>query len=143
MPRGGARPGAGKPKGYKHQKTREKETAAEVFRRRIVAEWNPLIDAELDIAKGLTVIFAREWETQKVTGRKTRSGRFVRITSPAEIEDLLNNSVDGDDYYRLTTQDPDVRMLVELNARVMGKVADTVALTGADGGPVRVQFVDV
>lgn len=142
MPRGGARAGAGKPKGYKHKQTLAKATALEHFRQRIEAEWDPLIDAELDIAKGLTVMFAREFEMNKTTGKRARTGRFVRIEHAVEIADLLNIGVEGDDYYRITAVDPDVRMLVELNARVMGKVPESLAVTGAQGGPVLIQFVD-
>lgn len=130
MPRGGKRPGAGKPKGYKHRKTIEKDTAREHFVQRVITEWDPLIDAQLDLAKGLTVMFARDWETDKKTGRRARTGRFVRVTRPEEMVDLLNNSVDGEDYYRLAAKDADGRMLIELNTRVMGKPPEHVEHSG-------------
>lgn len=51
MPRGGARPGAGKPKGYKHAHTLEKEAARKHILNRILQELDPLIDVQIALAK--------------------------------------------------------------------------------------------
>lgn len=143
MPRGGSRPGAGKPKGYKHKGTIEKATVKARFEKRIETEWDPIIDAELDVAKGLVLMFARDFETDKKTGKRERTGRFVRITSEAEIEELLSGDGQaGEDYYRICTQNPDPRMLIEFNTRMMGKPVELHQIAGEGGGPVLVRFVD-
>ncbi len=51
MPRGGKRPGAGKPKGYKHANTLEKAAAREYFLARIHAELESLVTAQITLAK--------------------------------------------------------------------------------------------
>lgn len=137
MPRGGKRPGAGKPKGYKHKQTLAKATSREHFVKRIEAEWDPLIDAELEVAKGRTIMLARAFETAK-DGTVRRTGKFERVTNPAEMAELLNKGESGEDYYRLVAVPADSRMLIELNARIMGKVAEQVTHTGADGGPIEI-----
>jgi hypothetical protein len=138
MPRGGPRAGAGKPKGYKHKKTVERLAARERYLQRITAEWDPIIDAQLDAGKGYSVMFARQFETDKKTGRRARTGRWVRITDDGEIETLLNNGEAGEDYHRIFLKDPDVRMLSEFNAQVMGKPKESVEISGPNGGPIEV-----
>ena len=53
MGHGRRRPGAGKPKGFKHQKTLDKEAMRELVRTRVAAELGPMIDAQISAAKGL------------------------------------------------------------------------------------------
>lgn len=134
MPRGGRRPGAGKPKGYKHRRTieqaREKKLLLEEFRERVRAEFAPLVTAHLEIAKGAFCIFA-----------KTEDG-LKRVSDAATIDRLLAS---GDGYYHIAQQDPDVRALKDLWDRTFGTPAKVLELTGADGGPIRtrVEFVEV
>lgn len=110
MGRGGKRPGAGKPKGYKHARTLEKEAAREHYHNRIVAELDPLIDAQLDLAKGYQTMWARAFEKDPKSGQRRRTGKWERVTVAAEIAQLLNDGDAGEDYYRIYTKDPDARM---------------------------------
>jgi hypothetical protein len=129
MPRGGARPGAGKPKGYKHAHTIEKDIARKHLETRVIAEWDNLIDAQLQIAKGVTVMFARERQT--VDGVELRSGRWYRVTDANEAEQLLNESEEGASWIRITVKDPDGKMLTNLTDRVTGKVVETIDVNTA------------
>lgn len=51
MPRGGARPGAGRPKGGVNKSTLDKIAALRLFRERIAEHIEPLITAHIEIAK--------------------------------------------------------------------------------------------
>ena len=57
---GGARPGAGMPKGYKTQKTLAKEAAREVLVAKVLAELGPLVDAQIKNALGISFLVVRE-----------------------------------------------------------------------------------
>jgi len=60
----------GRPKGSKSQNTLAKEAARERLRQRVFAELDPLIDAQIEQAKGLKYLVVREKST----------GRFVRVS---------------------------------------------------------------
>jgi hypothetical protein len=68
--RGGARPGAGKPKGHRAQSTLDKIAAREFVRQRVTAQLGPLVDAHLANALGISYLVTREKKT----------GKFVRVS---------------------------------------------------------------
>jgi hypothetical protein len=53
--RGGPQPGSGRPKGKKNAKTILQEEALAFMRKTIVKEWEPLLLAQMELAKGVTV----------------------------------------------------------------------------------------
>lgn len=132
--KGGARAGAGRPKGRKNAATLERDEARKYLSERVRAEITPLVRAHLEVAKGLVCMFA-----------KGAFGQWVRVKDPEQIETMLNtaNKVMGEDYYLLTAKDPDPRALKDIMDREFGKAAESVELTGKGGGPVTVKFVDV
>lgn len=128
MPRGGKRPGAGRPKGSKEQHTLDREEARRYLSERVRKEIDPLATAQIESAKGLFVMFA-----------KTEAGP-VRVTDP----DLMQRCIEsGEGTYYIAAKDPDQKALKDIFDREFGRPTEHVALIGADGGPVRVQFVDV
>lgn len=110
-----------------------KHLALDTWRARMEAQLDPLITAQLDLARGTMVMFARE----SINGE--RKGRFVRVTSAGEIETLLNgDDENGSDYYYVSTQDPDGRMLIDIMNRLTGKPRESLEVTGTDGGPIKI-----
>src|SRR5215510_4685823 len=91
-------PGSGKPRGYKHPSTLDKEAAREHVRQRVMAELDPLLDAQLANAKGLAHFFLRDPTTKQ----------FVQITDPKQIELALNMG-DVGSYYWIHTKDPSIQ----------------------------------
>lgn len=125
----GRKPGPGLPKGYKFQHTVEREIARKHLQARILAELDPLIDAQLDLGKGVMVMFAREKNSEGA-----RIGKLYRVTSPEEMLDLLNSDgTNGVDYYYLSAKDPDGKMLDSLMNRVFGRPKETIEVQAADG----------
>ena len=59
------------------------------------------------------------WDDKKK--KKVRKGRFVRLTRPDEIEDVINDYEEGEDFYMIFTQDPNPKALEDLINRVFGK----------------------
>lgn len=131
MSSGGARPGAGKPKGSKHKKTIEREIALKELQQRILEEIRPLLRAQLDTAKGLTVMFQRKKLKNHKTGKYERTGEMVRVQDLNRIEELLEGDCTGDDWYYITTKDPNVKALEDLFNRVFGKPKESIELAGS------------
>lgn len=121
--RGGKRPGAGKPKGYKAPKTLEKLEAREFLRKYITAKLQPLADAQIDNALGIRHLMMRDPAT----------GKFERVTGePAQIDEALKS----DNAFWIYTKDPSVQAFTDLLNRALDKPAEQVKVTGDDGGPV-------
>jgi hypothetical protein len=123
MPRGGKRPGAGKPPGP-HQATIEKRIWLEEYRAAIAAELPALIKAQLDLSKGVYHMMGRNPD-----------GTWARVTDPEIMLKVLNS---GEQFYEIRAQNPDGRALADIFDRLMGKPAQ--AVTGEDGGPVEHVF---
>lgn len=109
MPRGGKRPGAGKPKGYKHANTLDKLAARELLRTRVTAELLPMIDAQIQNAKGISHLFVRD-----------ENGKFVQITEVEKIEQVLNSG-EQDKYFYIHTKDPSIQAFSDLMNRALDK----------------------
>ena len=122
MPKGGKRPGAGKPKGYKHQGTLEKEAARKVLRERVIAEMKPMLDAQIAHARGLKYLVTRD----------KKSGKFIRVTEAMAKHKLG----DHEELVEVWEKDPSVQAFTDLMNRTFDKPKEHVEVTGADGGPV-------
>ena len=131
MPRGGKRPGAGKPKGFKHQRTLEKEAARKFLQERVIAQLEPLIEAQIEHAQGVSHFFLRD----------PKSGQFERITDEKAIETALNSGDEGR-YYWIFTKDPSIQAFTDLMNRTFGKPAEHVEVSGADGSPLVIRWAE-
>lgn len=103
----------GRPKGAKNKSTLDKEAARERLRERVLAQFAPLIDAQIANAKGLSHFFLRDEKTKQ----------FVRITDPKQIEIALNmGEGDGEGkYYWIHTKDPSTQAFTDLMNRALDK----------------------
>ena len=121
MPRGGKRPGAGKPKGYRHAKSPtvlEKEAARELARQLIVARLRPLIEAQLAHAEGLKYLVTRDKKT----------GKFIRV-GPAMASQANEETIE------VWEKDPCVPAFTDLLNRALDKPKEQaleVQITGLD-----------
>ena len=125
MPRGGKRPGAGLPKGYKFPKTIEREERRSHLRQRVLRELDPLLDAQIAHAKGIDHFFLRDEKTKQ----------FKRIEDPVMIETALNAG-DRDRYYWIFTKDPSIQAFTDLMNRTFDKPPEHVNVSGPEGGPL-------
>jgi len=120
--RNGAKPGRprGRPKGSITEATRRKIELHQQFKDRVAAEFGPLLDAQMEAAKGVSHMLALDKET----------GQFVRVTSPKKMLEVLNS---GSKWYRIYAQNPDVRALKDIFDRVLGTPTQSVELSGPEG----------
>lgn len=144
MPRGGPRPGAGRPKGALSKTTIEKRQVEAALTERILRATDHLFNAQYALAKGVVHLYRVEEETD---GKKKRR-KHVLVTDPEEIKRVLDETdgdggVVGESYYFIATSDPDGRAIDSMFDRVFGKAISKTEVTGPGGGPVQhtVRFV--
>ena len=130
MSRGGARPGAGKPKGSKHKTTIEREIALEQLRQGVMMELKPVMRAALDSARGLTVMYQKKKVKNKSSGKYERTGELTKVTNQSRVEELLRGDCSGDDWYYITTKDPNIASIKELWDRAFGKPKESIEHSG-------------
>lgn len=113
MPRGGKRPGAGRPKGSKDPQTLSKEMAREALRQRVFAAMAPMVEAQIANAQGIKFLVLRH----------AKSGKFIK-----RIEDK-DNAVTLDPEHEIIevwAKDPSVQAFTDLMNRAIDKPVETV-----------------
>lgn len=109
----------GRPKGSKSQHTLDKEAAREVVRQRVVEALTPLLDAQIENAKGLKYLVTRQKST----------GKFIRVT------EAMAKAKTGDDeeIIEVWEKDPSVQAFTDLLNRALDKPKEQeqeIKLTG-------------
>lgn len=133
---GGRQPGAGRPKGKKNLATIQKEKVEQAMKDRIMKKTSRLINAAMVPALGQIFIYKIE---EEVTGSGPKGGEYKKrkhtlVTNPHEIERALNfmdgegaaKDPNGDDYYYVTTKEPDHKAIEMLLNRAFGKPKETL-----------------
>lgn len=125
MPRGGKRPGAGLPKGYKFKNTLDKAAAREFVRQKVTESLDAMIAAQITHAQGLQFLMVRE----KTTGKFKRVGRDVAETLNPDEEII-----------EVWEKEPSVPAFTDLLNRALDKPAEHFEVSGPGGGPIAVQL---
>ena len=111
----------GKPKGYKHQKTMDKEAAREFVRVTVTAALQPLLEAQIANARGLSYLVTRDKKT----------GKFIRVTEAmAKVK-----QGDSEEHIEVWEKDPSVMAFTDLMNRAIDKPKEQpqeVAMTLSD-----------
>jgi len=120
MPRGGARPGAGRKKGYKEQGTLAKEAAREALRAIVTEHMREMAEAQIAAAKG----------TKYLVYRNKQGGEFRTVT-----KDMIENGILEKDNVTIEVWDkqPSTPAFTDLMNRALDKPAEQkqeVELTG-------------
>ncbi len=126
MPRGGKRPGAGKPKGHKQPLTLQKLEMRDLLRRTVAEALQPILASQIANAQGIQHFVLRD-----------KAGKFVRVTSEEAALAAMN---DPEAVYEFWTRDPSVQAAAYLLDQALDKAASPVPVTGPEGGPVEVVF---
>lgn len=105
MPRGGARPGSGRPKGSKTKATLDKEAARELVRQRVIERLGPMLDAQFANAEGIKYLVVRDKKT----------GKFLRVgEGRAKLEK-------DEELIEVWEKDPSVQAFTDLLNRALDK----------------------
>jgi hypothetical protein len=109
---GGPRPNSGRPKGRKAQKTLDKEQARELVRQMVTQSLQPLVQAQLDNARGLRYLVTRDKST----------GKFVRVTEAMARQKLGKH----EELVEVWEKDPNVSAFADLLNRALDKPKEQV-----------------
>lgn len=107
MPRGGKRPGAGRKKGYKEKHTLAKEEAREHLRQKVIAELGPMLDAQINNAKGIKYLVVRD----------KKGGKFIRVTEAM----AKAKAGDTEETIEVWEKDPSIQAFTDLMNRALDK----------------------
>lgn len=123
--RGGYQPGGGRPKGAKNKTTLEKEAVLSAVKQRIMGMAGKLIDAQASLAQGLTYLYVIRTVEE---GKKQVKQKPELVTDPGVIEDYLAGELDGneDEYYYITTKEPNNQAIDSLFNRTFGKPKESL-----------------
>lgn len=132
--RGGKREGSGRPKGAKNFDISERKIAEQEIKRRVIKNLPKLLNSQFNLAFGRTYLFKVEIEEGKEKKRK-----HVLVTNTKEIQRVLDETngeggVVGEEYYYITTKDPDSRAIDSLIDRTFGKARQNLGLDGGEDG---------
>lgn len=136
--KGGAQPGAGRPKGRVNQSTLDAMAVKKKYQERIRKNADRLFNAQFSLATGTQMLFVIH------TDSKGRRGKPELVTDPDLISRFLdeNEGEDGsmkvtdyadgsecDDYFFITTKLPDSRTISDMLDRAMGKAESNLDIT--------------
>lgn len=113
MKHGGARPGSGRKKGVK---TLDKEMARQRLRELVLAKMDPLVEAQVKHAQGISYLVYRD----------PRGGKFTKVEPDADLEKLQEG---GGKVIEVWSKEPSVQAFTDLMNRAIDKPAETVNAT--------------
>lgn len=128
---GGARPGAGMPKGKVTVRTIQKRDAERYFKDRVIRSVGKLVDSQMNLARGCQFLMKIEKEYDKTTKcwKTKKNARPIIVKDKEEIANYLAGDYDNKpeaDYYFMTTERPDNRALDSLLDRTFGRAVQNI-----------------
>lgn len=139
---GGKRAGAGRQKGSQNKATLEERVVREGLRQRVLANVEPLISAQLQLAKGISYCYkvvitkgGGRTEPELVTDQDELHEAVDLITSGNAYGEIQEDDGTLARYYFLTTKAPDNKALDSLLDRVFGKATFSMDITSG-GQPI-------
>lgn len=143
---GGARPGAGRPKGKLNEQNERVKQMRELTKKFIMDNLEPMLRSQLQLANGISYVYKIVKTYDKK--QKVTKVEHVLVEDPWEIKAFLdeheggNGPVEGEDYYYITTKAPDNRALDSLIDRLFGKARQNIGLDGGeDGKPMQARVI--
>lgn len=124
----------GRPKGSglgrKSARTLEREKVAKAVAEQIMKKARPLVRAGMSVALGQQFVYRIDEE--KDDDGKTKKRVHVLVTDPEEIANALDQMEgmgvggDTDEYYYITTKEPDYKAIEMLLSRALGKPKESI-----------------
>ena len=124
MANGGFRPGSGRKPGKLSETTLERIKVENAVKQRIMSKADRLLDARFQLSQGCSYLYRID---QDEKGKKQPA---VLVTDPDEIKRYLDEEIDGESYYYVTTEKPDGKSIEDLFNRVFGKPKESVEMSG-------------
>lgn len=124
---GGARPGAGRPKGSMNPASKERAAAKKEFQDRVAQNVDRLFNAQFNLATGEQYLM---WRHKVGMGVKEKTIVEV-IDDPEVIKQFINEELDNpDDYYFISTKPANNSAVDSMLDRAFGKADSKIENTG-------------
>jgi hypothetical protein len=123
----------GRPKGSKSKKTLEKEAARVVLRELVLAEMQPMVEAQVKHAKGISYLVYRE----------KKGGKFTKVTADnaQEVFKLADKKGDeGGVIIEVWEKEPHTPAFTDLMNRAIDKPADQLTAQLEHSGTLVIQW---
>lgn len=135
---GGARPGAGRPKGSENESTKLRRLAKLAFQDRVAAVTDRLFNSQYDLAIGEKYLMVKRVEGE---GKNRRTWVEVvedvgTISQYIEDDGASLNEDSGEDYYYMTTKPANNMALDSLLNRAYGKADEKLTLANDEDNPI-------
>lgn len=127
--KGGVRPGAGMPKGYVTKRVRDRQAVKNAILDRISKEADRLLDAQLVVALGATMLFKIEKDEKGNNKKPELVTDEHTIRRFIEECDGTDGTLDDKDYFFLTTTLPDSKAINSMFDRAFGKATEHMDVT--------------
>lgn len=129
--RGGARPGAGRPKGSMDEDTKLRRNAERNYKERVAKLTDKLLDSQLAIALGESNLYRIKVVNK---GKKNERKEVDIIEDPQVVKEYFLGEIKDTDaeYYYISTKSPDSKTIDSLLNRTYGKPKESVDLTSGD-----------
>ena len=132
----------GRPKGAVSDEKKAQQEAFKELKMSVLRMQKSLINAQAGVAKGLTFLYVIRTETIK--GKQVRSKPEL-VTSQDTIEAYLADELEDaeNEYYFMSTKEPDTKAIDSLLDRVHGKARQNIGLDGGeDDKPIAIKTVE-
>ena len=125
MSKGGAMPGAGRPKGALNESTKQNLKVQKTLRAKILKSAGKLYRSQMALAGGCSFLY--KIEIQKKGGKS----KPILVEDAKTIEAFLRGEYENkdDEYYFITTEKPDGKAIDSMLDRVFGKAQQTMDVT--------------
>ena len=127
---GGARPGAGRPKGSTTVAKKIQRQALSRYRTKVAQMTGRLLNVQAQLALGESNLYFT-----KTVGSGSKQHKVTEmITDPEIVMDYLNGTLDTSDgeYYYIATKTPDLRAITDMLDRTYGKATMHVEMDVTD-----------
>jgi hypothetical protein len=111
---GGARAGAGKPKGRKSARTIARQLEEDMLRQKIKERLEPIVDSQLSNAEGIKYLVVRE----------RKGGKFIRVHEAMAKGAKKGKLGANEEIIEVWEKDPSVHAFTELLNRAYGKAKE-------------------
>lgn len=142
MKNGGKRKGSGRKKGVVSDEKKAQQAAFKDLKMSILRMQKSLINAQAGVAKGLTFLYVIR--TEIIKGKQVRQKPEL-VKSQEKIEAYLADELEDEEneYYFMTTKEPDTRAIDSLIDRVHGRARQNIGLDGGeDDKPIAIKQVE-
>lgn len=140
--RGGAREGAGRPKGQVSEISKYNAAVSRAVKAKIVNQAGQLLNAQLTLARGVSHLYRRIGSRVEIVEDPEEIAAY--LADPENYGTDVSDEFGGDvlnakrhaEYFYITTKEPNLQAIIDLMNRAFGKPKESIELTTDPDNPI-------